>query len=181
VASQRCPKCNRIDATAKVSAIVKSGTKYSTSYDTKEDASYRENGIEWSFNLDSVTTTTQTILARQLNFPDKAGVAMACGWTFFILLSLSDALFSWIRADSVRTGNSTSTADLEVIIGVLTVGTVIAMMVALFTTPIHIAGRARAHLLWEQLYYCFRDDIVYSPYDPAKTGPPSRMRQIIGY
>jgi hypothetical protein len=103
--SQRCPQCERIDAAAKVSAIVKSGTRYSTSYDTKEESSYRDNGVEWSFNFDSVTTTTQTILARQLDFPDKGGTTMFLGWLAFIFFCPLAVITVWGRDKAIiRTG-----------------------------------------------------------------------------
>jgi hypothetical protein len=179
VASQRCPQCKRIDATAKESAIVKSGTRYSTSFDTKEDASYNDNSVDWSFSFDSVTKTTQTVLAKQLSFPSTASTVAFTSWLLIIFLGLAAVVCSLIRDDTAKTGVSNSFLNFAPL--TCTVGAWIALNVAVLATITSVAGRSRGRLLWEKLYYCFRDDIVYLPNELTKAVPPSRMREIIGY
>jgi hypothetical protein len=179
MASQRCPRCQRSDAVAKVTAIVRGGTRYITSSSTKISPTLSDDDADWTFSFNSVNQTSQTVLAKQLDFPDKGGGAMWFGWGFCIFFGLGAAMYNLIRSDVIKHGGTDEVLDF--IVPACTTAAIICAVVALIATPIHKRGRSQALTLWSELYYCFRDDVVYLPGDFAKCAPPSHMRAIINY
>lgn len=172
-----CPRCDRIDRVAKVTGMVTRGTQQSTSSTWKSSSSFDEDGnIELLFNYSELTTTKRSLLVQQLTFPTKGQLFLD-----YIHLSVFLLVFAFVLVVIVMNSNPTA-YDIEItdkVLAVLIPITVIILPTWGIAADIYYRGRKEAKKLWDTLYYCFRDDVVYAAHDITRCAPPDMMRAVI--
>lgn len=190
VATTPCPSCHRVDAVAKVSSVVTAGTTRTDESVIQFGPSLSEDGLDWSITYEGVIVTSRTDLAEQLSFPPKGTVAVGITWTLFVISTIASLLAfrdrtRLIDESATRVLNSTELRDLRFDNAFLLVALAVACLAALtglIATSVHFAGRKRAEHVWQALYYCFRDDIVYAPSQPSNYASRVDMRRkLLGY
>jgi hypothetical protein len=163
----RCPICGQIDSVQKVSAVVNSGT------------SYRE--LVGGYNK------SQTALSNQLAIPElnldilnqlrTVGIIFLCVGIPFAACGTAAAF------GSLGNGHIDLTLGLT-IYSFVALG-LLFLIPALILRYQKIAAdkpkRERARVLWEKLYYCSRDDVVFVPGFPDQSFPASNTRKMLGY
>lgn len=161
LSTPQCPRCNRIDSVAKVTAIVAAGTQQSNSSNVQISPSLGidDSDINWVLNYSGVSNTSRSALARQLSFPAKGGDAYAWLWAITVTTCIISAMGGFLSL---------------LLPAILILGTL-----SMAVSYIHFRGRFRADLLWKGLFYCFRDDVVYVSWDDTQCSPPSLMRTRI--
>ncbi|HZZ52556.1 MAG TPA: hypothetical protein VFE65_37130 [Pseudonocardia sp.] len=127
-------------------------------------------------------TPAATALARKLAMPPKPvarepGVAIGIGCGFLVIA------FAILLVWGISTGNSGMANYVFLLANVLWIGWVV------FCTARHlIAQRTASHnrrswpqvqLRWEDLYYCHRDDLVFSGTDSSRHAVSAQMRSLL--
>src|SRR6266705_3535747 len=171
-----CPRCDRIDAVASVKAIVLGSTSVSISSSVHMHPSFSLDGnVQWSLDYGEAINVTRSVLASQLGFPDKASGTMEVGW--LVTVSSITGIFGFYAlANSLHTeriANGYITPSMAAIYTCIALflaclaGSFLGFFVALDATFKHYTGKSAAYKLWEGLYYCFRDNVVYAPGDAS--------------
>lgn len=167
-----CPACGQIDAVRKVSAIVSEGTSYS------------EGSGSAGNTYVTVYSKSQTNLSSRLSIPKLntywldqfrgAGIVFLCiGIPFGICGS---TLFGgWHTLDLNRDLLSFSFAIIGPVLFVP------AFLLKRRKVARDKPKREQAYALWECMYYCQRDDLVFVPGSPEQHFSSSRMRKVLGY
>jgi hypothetical protein len=172
--SFHCPLCHSIDAVTKVSSIVDGGSATSVGY----HATGRSYGT-------SVTTST-TALARKLSPPSlpRPPIAAAGSVGFGAALLLGVGLFMagvgyWMITTPGSTGPGSGFLFL-----VPGLGFIAYLLLAVIVTAIirqkKRPGWQRAIEIWDHLYYCARNDVVFLPgSSPERAVSSSQMTKLL--
>jgi hypothetical protein len=185
---QACPRCERMDAVAKVSGIVSAGTKDRFDSGVQVRPPLATGGGEWSVDLTQTSSTERTDLARRLEFPGElgygAGVLLALSLTAaFIAIAAFFHLGDMHRMldDGTYLANYTSYEDFRseerINNWMVGIGGPLAVLFALASVRAatrYFSGRQEARQVWNTLYYCYRDDVVYVPGSPESCVAPEQ-------
>lgn len=176
--NDKCPRCGRNDQLQTVSAVVSAGTS---------------TGAETSDMWPSVTTHRQTQLARQLALPNKprlhleAPVGCLSVGAFAIAAISGFIMLFWISGLPRLTPTQRAQSPW---IPISIVATITAIFLIVGVTSVR--GRTRraaearttnewnskrwdfASKLWDNLFYCARDDVVFDRRDGSKWVPCGR-------
>ncbi len=173
VHSFSCPLCHHIDAVTKVSTIVDAGSAPSSKY----HATGHTSGT-------SVRTST-TALARKLAPPSLPlpPIALADSVGCGAMLLLGIGLFIagvgyWLMVVPGGTGQTPGILFLLTGMGFI----VYLLLTVLITIIIRQKKRPRwqqALEIWDHLYYCTRDDIVFLPDAPQHSAPSSQISALL--
>jgi hypothetical protein len=186
--TESCPRCKRVDAVAKVSGIVAGGTRISDSTTfTMTPSLGDDEDVDWSLNYQQTINTSQSTLTTQLTFPAKGEGAMIGGWLLFVVLVIVFiALLAYEGSLFDDGANNGFTAELNSEINsvgnwltAIFLGGIGFFFFAIIATGVHTARRPEALAVWNTLYYCFRDDVVYVPGNAKQCVPPSQMRMAL--
>jgi len=187
-----CPKCNHDDRISKVSSIVKSQTRTRKETEWVTETYRDKQGRERSFTAPrSFNVVEITDLAKRLSPPERPlggdSTFLNClvygGLSFFLGFILFAAvvylLFFWFVAPGLTEG-----VPPESFIVYKLAGVGISLFCCLWGVPVvlymlYIRRKSRAAnkvyeeieipkwnnamYIWDQLYYCARDDIVFIP------------------
>jgi hypothetical protein len=170
-----CPLCHSIDAVTKVSSIVDGGSATSVGY----HAAGRFSGM-------SVTTST-TALADKLAPPSLPRFRVAaegyngCAVSLIILLGFVSGAMGWLFMH-FSSGDATNT--LFGLVFLLSGFLLIASLIIGFIVVAVIRHKKRprwerAKAIWEQLYYCARNDVVFLPGTPQRCVPISQISTLL--
>lgn len=110
---------------------------------------------------------------QQLAFPDKGGMVWGLGivilfFSILAILALSQISVTFEEQDGYNLAITIISWGLSISILMIPVG-----------LSIRFSGRVEAKKVWDSLYYCFRDNVVYVPYDSTRCAPPGMLRRKI--
>lgn len=168
-----CPRCTQSDQIRKVSTVVREGT-------ASRPSEYWTSG---ALPTPYGPVTTRTDLARQLTMPAPPRVSrslggeIGCGFgVVFILWLVVGSIFAVLRL-----------IPLAVILDVLLLAGLVVWIV--FAVRRHseekdmVAAQNKQwpamERVWNDLYYCFRDDIVFCGDAPSRNAPSSEMLGLL--
>lgn len=180
---EACTICQKDDRIEKVSAIVSSGTAYGSN---ARIAGYSMGSSNYSQN----PTFTQSALASILAAP-VCEYTYESPWGCFTvgLVLLSTAAFVYFII-SLITATPEQLAH-PTVGGIIVYLVIIALGVAVLITNFYqvkkrkdlaVYARARydrARPIWDKLYYCYRDDIVFVPGKSNEYAPASEMSKLL--
>jgi hypothetical protein len=177
---QACPRCGRIDSVAKVSAIVSSGTSYSdqATFSFKPSYSVLDGDFDLSGSYGQASGKTITGLSRTLTMVEerisRESTAMAC---VMVVLALAGCAVLAIQS----TGKGfEGFGFLQWAFWILWVGGSTNGVREYMGERAAVKARnARRRLTHDRLYYCYRDDVVYIPGEPARCAPAAKMNVLL--
>ena len=177
-----CPKCGQSDAIRRVSSIVSEGTSYTENKGVGLGIGQDELQILSGFS----DSTSRSMLASALARPQKPSVPRTAGWLrlFPITRLICAVLILFVSAVCAVVSfpllyNVYRASPLLILVPV----TLFVVIGALMLRWIWVSVRREARIVhereaayplevqqwehavkrWEQLYYCYRDDGVFSP------------------
>ncbi|MBJ3812074.1 hypothetical protein [Streptomyces flavofungini] len=174
-----CPECQLNDRVAKVSAIVAAGTSTTTGSTTGWSPGISADGdFTFSLPFGSSDQVTATELSRKLRLAEERGDgADAFGaFLFFALSTGLVVLFAWGVGEPDFKA-STAAVVLLSALGCLTLSVMLAVIHDKSSQRAKERNQ-RARAVWETLYYCQRDDVVYVPRQPSRCVPSDRMSDL---
>ena len=187
-----CPVCGKDEAIQKVSAVVVAGESSGSFSGPTGGLTYV--GGKWGavggYTVLGGTTTSK--LAEFLSPPRQPGqehinegCTVGCMAAMFLFTSLWFALVGYVI------GTETGDETLAVIFGI---GFAVAFFIlAMRFTVKQIVKRndkwrikfekesaewKKVHALWSNLYYCFRDDVVFDP-ETGEHRPPAQLKELL--
>lgn len=151
-----CPICGRIDLVQKASRIIYGETVYGEVCGGGEGASVR------------VHSTSQAVLSSQLVLPELNLVfldQMRIAGIVILYFAIPWALFgSWVAFYTVwgkyMNIQSAGIVYLPAVFGLLFF--LLALILKSKKIALERQKRERTRAMWERLYYCYRDDIVFA-------------------
>ncbi|GCE21403.1 hypothetical protein [Dictyobacter kobayashii] len=177
----RCPLCGQVDAVQKVSAIIAGNQLYQL---------YTKDGIK-SLSNESLThampaSPYQTTLSERLAFPEhRYGCSTLLLITFGAILAPGTSIVAWFTYNAAASNPSPSNQMamfMNVILALLCIG--IALVCSLLRSrqkSVDKPRRERAMAIWNTLYYCHRNDIVFVADNPLQRTDSKTMRVLINY
>lgn len=184
-----CPQCGS-RATEKVSAIVASGTHERTNNNLGISSSLNDDDPRISVNIGRNMEVNRSLLAGQLSCPEKGykghEMRSAGGWLTLMLIFF--LILQFVKqggiGEKITLGTATAAelGELETTHATITVLIVgLVCTVAMFLIGEYRAGMegAAARLVWEDLYYCKKDHLVYVYDYPEKSAPADRLKDYL--
>jgi hypothetical protein len=173
----------------KVTAVVVGGTHQASSSSFELRPAIGEDGdIEWSPKLSETYVAKQSYLASLLSFPDDKGSDRRFwGWAL-TLLSVGAGLMAIYQLVNLSSDSHEADprdadwmSNSQIILFLSILGLIIGWAILASGFSSRKQGRDEALAIWNRLYYCIRDDIVYDPGMPGNCVPPGAMRTILRY
>jgi hypothetical protein len=163
-----CPRCAKNDQIRKVSTVVREGTAGgSTAYGS---------------------VTTRSNLAAALTMPSPAQMSSSLGGT--IGCGIGIAFIVWVVVGTIVGAIfavALHLAWIAAIFDILLAGGLVVWIISAVKS--HSAEKAEVDAqnrlypamerVWNSLYYCFRDDIVFCEYAPHSSAPSSEMVRLL--
>ncbi|HZR44108.1 MAG TPA: hypothetical protein VFB12_28600 [Ktedonobacteraceae bacterium] len=176
--SFHCPLCHSMDTVTKVSSIVDGGSATSVGY----HAAGRFSGMS--------VTTSMTALAGKLAPPSLPRFRVAaegyngCAVPLIILSGLCFVAIGWLfglPSTSGPANNSNLFSLLFILFGLgFALYPIIGFVVVAIIRHKKRPRWEQARAIWERLYYCARNDVVYLPgLPPEHAVSPSRMNKLL--
>lgn len=169
----RCPRCAKDDQIRKVATVVREGT-------ASRPSEYWTGG---AFPTPYGPVTSRTDLARQLSMPrppsaEGPGQDIGIGCVVWIVAGIILGIIG-VAAVAVRPAVVVVSiiADLGIIVWII-------VAIARYTDrKALVEEQARKwpamQRIWNELYYCFRDDVVLRGDDPSKFAASSEMTAFL--
>ena len=193
----RCPNCSRNDRVEKVSAIMNWQTsKQVGSMPITQVQSDGQGRISSSTTYRNFTSTERTVLAQRLSPPQQPSVGpdwgvilivgsiFICGLVFTCSLCVGSTFGS--QTNSLVTSlflcfGLPLLVDVFILIGAMILSKKLSAdhkkrLIQCATVDIPIWQHAMDR--WNQLYYCYRDDVVFIP-NERRSVPIEQMRNLI--
>ncbi|MEO3812824.1 hypothetical protein ABGB17_27805 [Sphaerisporangium sp. B11E5] len=185
-----CPKCNKNNSALKVSGIVARGTSHSSSTSGQIGPTLDGDGLGLAAGESVSTTVQQSLLAQQLTPPDrelKGNGTRVLGWVLFWVALATLALMvldQLIIGDKNAAGTATSN-ELYRILAEKDFFPLIFLAFLIGIALIGIGGgvqdgeRQKVQAIWNDLYYCPKDDLVYRADNSGKWAPANDLKTIL--
>jgi hypothetical protein len=139
-----------------------------------------DDDIQLLFNYSDTTTIKSSALAQQLMFPSKGE-----GFFWFVMFIVILSSIAFIVSISIMNNSSFSSSDTASARDAMATSLVVGLyglIAAFLAGSFHFTGRTKAKNLWDSLYYCFRDDVVYLTHENKQCASPRMMRtEILKY
>jgi hypothetical protein len=171
--AQQCPVCRNENTVAKVSAIVASGTMHKNTNAFKVSPSFDGDDIKWSSSFDETSVRSHTELSKTLSlYPEGGEPDVLTRLGGLVLVLISGAMF-YMLATQLKYPMPWGIGAVVVGIFLFLFVCGVALMFGGQTTKAKQVKEA-----WEELYYCFRDDVVYNPHS-GRYRPRLKMKELL--
>ena len=168
-----CPRCSKDDQIRKVATVVREGTASRPS----------QHWTSGAFPTPYAPITSRTDLANQLRMPSPQKVSRSLGGE--IGCGFGVAVVVWIAVGSIfavlRLIPLAAVLDVLLFLGF--VGWII-FAVRRYSDEKNLVDEQNRlwpamERVWNDLYYCFRDDVVFRGSAPSKSAPSSEMVRFL--
>lgn len=158
-----CPIGPHDDHVFKVSAIYRGGIA-----ESRKSAIGGNFGSGFSLGVDGGSGRSQTKLSATLAPPTKSRVFRSFSWLLYVYSVPIDFILLALIIGAISSGQVTSPAGLSTetrgeIYAFLLIAVIFACTLALNIDDARRAKWKTQRQLWNQLYYCFRHDVVFLP------------------
>jgi hypothetical protein len=169
-----CPQCGQVNSVSKVSALVSSGISVSYLGSARTDLDSRLRALS---KLPTYESPWGGISALFLIATAVFVAFAAVGWVVVLASSMSPS--EWERVPG-QTWGWTAAAVLSLPIAIfMIISKVNQVKIRRAWVASAYPRWQRARMLWDELYYCARNDIVFLPSRPGAYAPVSEMDEFL--
>ena len=170
---QRCPVCGNDSTVARVSGIVAGGTSHTSQSGFKVSPSFDGGELKLSPTFSETGTRGHTELSTTLAYWPEGGPTALSRLGGLVL-----AAFGGFFLYTAIAGPGTLHEVPWLVILVL----VLALLLLCGGVALLFQGigkqEKRRKAIWDELYYCYRDDVVYNPRE-GEYRPRSKMSELL--